>query len=252
MTLLSVSGLSVHYGGIRAVRSVDLEVEPGEAVAILGPNGAGKTTLLRTIAGLERPAEGRVELAGRDVTGAPAERLVRAGIALVPEGRGVFADLPVRDNLLLGAYHRRHRSEDLADVYSLFPILAERARQPAGTLSGGEQQMLAIGRALMSRPRLLMLDEPSLGLAPLAVRQVVDRLLELRARGTTILLVEQNIRAALQVATRGYVLQRGRVLLEGTSDELREAPAVRAAYLGASAARTSEGSTSRLNESRSA
>jgi branched-chain amino acid transport system ATP-binding protein len=233
MTLLSVSGLSVHYGGIRAVRSVALEVEPGEAVAILGPNGAGKTTLLRSLAGLERPAEGTVELVGRDVTGAGAERLVRAGIALVPEGRGVFADLSVRDNLLLGAYHRRSRTEGLDDVLSLFPILRDRARQRAGTLSGGEQQMLAIGRALMARPKLLLLDEPSLGLAPLAIRQVVDRLLDLRARGTTILLVEQNIRAALRVATRGYLLRRGEVVLAGTSDELRQAPGVAAAYLGA-------------------
>jgi branched-chain amino acid transport system ATP-binding protein len=232
VTVLSVSGLSVHYGGIRAVDSVCLEVAAGEAVAVLGPNGAGKTTLLKTLAGLLQASAGAVAFDGRDVTGERAERLVRAGIALVPEGRGVFADLPVRDNLILGAYHRRDRSDALADVYSLFPILAERARQRAGTLSGGEQQMLAIGRALMSRPRLLMLDEPSLGLAPIAVRQVVDRLLDLRERGTTILLVEQNTRAALQVATRGYVLQRGGVLLEGTSEQLLEAPRVKAAYLG--------------------
>jgi branched-chain amino acid transport system ATP-binding protein len=231
--LLSVSRLSTRYGGIRAVDGVSLRLEAGEAVAILGPNGAGKTTLLRTLAGLERPAEGTVELDGRDVSGQGAERIVRAGIALVPEGRGVFADLSVRDNLALGASHRgRAASRRLDEVHSLFPVLAERARQPAGTLSGGEQQMLAIGRALMARPRLLMLDEPSLGLAPLAVRQVVDRLLELRAHGTTILLVEQNTRAALRVAARAYVLRRGSVVLEGTRDELRDAR-IAQAYLGA-------------------
>jgi branched-chain amino acid transport system ATP-binding protein len=233
--LLSVSRLSVHYGRISALRSVSLTVDAGDAVAILGPNGAGKTTLLRTLAGLEPPSDGVVRLSGDDVTGAPAERLVRAGIALVPEGRGVFADLPVRDNLILGRYRRRRcrgLSADLDDVFSLFPILGERARQRAGTLSGGEQQMLAIGRALMAKPRLLLLDEPSLGLAPLAVRQVVDRLLDLRARGITILLVEQNTRVALQLATRGYLLQRGRVLFAGTSAELRESPGLKAAYLG--------------------
>ena len=233
--LLTVSELSVHYGRINALRSVSLAIEAGAAVAILGPNGAGKTTLLRTLAGLARPSGGSVRLKGRDVTGTRAERLVRAGVALVPEGRGVFADLTVRDNLILGRYRRRRRRgmpEDLDDVFSLFPILGDRARQRAGTLSGGEQQMLAIGRALMAKPQLLMLDEPSLGLAPLAVRQVVDRLLELRARGITILLVEQNTRVAMQLATRGYLLQRGRVLLEGTSAELRASPRTKAAYLG--------------------
>jgi branched-chain amino acid transport system ATP-binding protein len=228
--LLSVSDLSVHYGGIRAVDRVCLTVEAGEAVAILGPNGAGKTTLLRALAGLERPAEGTVALAGSDVTGAGAERLVRAGIALVPEGRGVFADLSVRDNLVLGAYHRRRRDVSLDGVHSLFPLLRERGRQRAGTLSGGEQQMLAIARALMARPRLLLLDEPTLGLAPLAVRQVVERLADLRAQGTTILLVEQNTRAASAVATRGYVLRRGRIAAEGTTEELLGV--VETSYLG--------------------
>jgi branched-chain amino acid transport system ATP-binding protein len=230
MTLLSVSGLSVRYGGIEALQAVGLEVGAGEAVAILGPNGAGKTTLLRALAGLTAPAAGTVALDGEDVTGAPAERLVAAGLALVPEGRGVFADLSVRDNLILGGYRRRR--PELEDAFELFPILRARARQRAGTLSGGEQQMLAIGRALMARPKLLMLDEPSLGLAPLAVRQVVDRLLALRARGTTILIVEQNVRAALRVATRGYVLGRGRVVLAGTRAELVAAPRLEAAYFG--------------------
>ncbi|MGH2801471.1 MAG: ABC transporter ATP-binding protein [Thermoleophilaceae bacterium] len=233
--MLSVSGLSVSYGGIRAVRSVSLRVEAGEAVAILGPNGAGKTTLLNTLAGLRRPTEGTVLLDGREVTGRRAERLVNDGIALVPEGRGVFGGLSVADNLMLGAYRRRREDglpEDLDEVLELFPVLRERARQRASTLSGGEQQMLAIGRALMAKPRLLLLDEPSLGLAPLAVRQVVARLVELRDRGRTILLVEQNTRAALRVATRGYLLQRGEVALEGTREQLLETPSVKAAYLG--------------------
>jgi branched-chain amino acid transport system ATP-binding protein len=230
MTLLSVTRLSANYGGVRALDEVSLELAAGEAVAVLGPNGAGKTTLLRTLAGLERPAGGAVTYEGRDVTGRPAERLVRDGVALVPEGRGVFPGLSVGDNLVLGAYRRRGARE-LDDVHALFPILAERGRQRAGTLSGGEQQMLAIGRALMARPRLLMLDEPTLGLAPLAVRQVIDRLAALRDRGTTILLVEQNVRAALRVATRGYVLRRGTVALEAAADRLLDANVV-GAYLG--------------------
>jgi branched-chain amino acid transport system ATP-binding protein len=223
LTLLSVTGLSAGYGRVRALDNASLEVAAGEAVAILGPNGAGKTTLLRTLAGLQRPAGGTVTFQGRNVTGRPAERLVREGVVLVPEGRGVFPGLSVRDNLVLGAYRRRGRG-DLDDVHALFPILAERGRQRAGTLSGGEQQMLAIGRALMARPRLMMLDEPSLGLAPLAVRQVIDRLAELRDGGTTILLVEQNVRAALRIATRGYVLRRGTVVLDAPADRLLEDP----------------------------
>ncbi len=220
--MLNVEGLRV-----RPLDAVSLRVGPGEAVAILGANGAGKSTLLRTLAGLVRPTAGRVEFDGRDITGVRAERLVRDGIALVPEGRGIFAELSVRDNLVLGSYLRRGAA-DLEPVYALFPRLAERARQKAGTLSGGEQQMLAIGRALMAAPRLLMLDEPSLGLAPLAVRQVFDRLAQLR--DTSILLVEQNTRAALGVAARGYVLQQGRVVAAGASGELLGS--VRSAYLG--------------------
>jgi branched-chain amino acid transport system ATP-binding protein len=233
--LLAVEGLDVHYGGIQAVRSVTLQVRPGEAVAVIGPNGAGKTTLLRSLAGLKAPTAGRVTLGGEDVTGLPAERLVGHGLALVPEGRGVFADLSVLDNLRLGAYRRRADRalrDDLEAVLGLFPILRERARQAAGSLSGGEQQMLAIGRGLMTKPRLLLLDEPSLGLAPLAVREVFDRLIGLREEGATILLVEQNTRAALRLADRGYVMQQGRVVGAGTRDELLEDPAVKAAYLG--------------------
>jgi branched-chain amino acid transport system ATP-binding protein len=231
--MLDVQGLSARYGAIRALESVDLTLGAGEAVAILGPNGAGKTTLLRTLAGLMPPCAGTVRLDGREVAGLPAERLVRAGIALVPEGRGLFAGLSVRDNLALGAY-RRHGSLD--DVLALFPVLRDRARQRAGTLSGGEQQMLAIGRALMARPRLLLLDEPSLGLAPLAVEQLIGRLRELGERGTAILLVEQDTSVALRVAGRGYLLDRGRVRLAGGRDALGAAPELRSTYLGASQA----------------
>jgi branched-chain amino acid transport system ATP-binding protein len=232
--LLSVRELSVDHGAIRAVHTISLDVAAGEVVAILGPNGAGKTTLLQTLAGLLAPTAGSVRLDGEDVTGGRAERLVAAGIALVPEGRGVFADLSVLDNLVLGAYHRRRSrsSADLDDVLELFEPLRARARQRAGTLSGGEQQMLAIGRALMARPRLLLLDEPLLGLAPLAVQQVLDRVGVLRVRGCTVLLVEQNTRAALRVASRGYLLERGRVAHAGRAAELLDAQRVKDAYLG--------------------
>jgi|FaiFalDrversion3_1042247.scaffolds.fasta_scaffold00970_2 branched-chain amino acid transport system ATP-binding protein len=233
--LLSVQGLRAAYGRIQALQGVDLEVWPGEVVAVIGPNGAGKTTLLRVVAGLMAPLAGKVLLDGRAVAGRPAEEMVRLGVALVPEGRQVFYALSVWDNLLLGAYHRRRGADlrrDLQEVFQLFPALAERRRQPAGTLSGGEQQMLAIGRALMARPRLLMLDEPSLGLAPKVVRDVMARLAELRQRGVTILVAEQHARAALAVADRAYVLERGRIVLSGSRERLQEEPAVKAAYLG--------------------
>jgi len=233
--LLTVKGLRAAYGRIQALRGVDLEVHPGEVVAVIGANGAGKTTLLRTVAGLMAPAGGQVLFDGLEVTGRPAEEMVRLGVALVPEGRQVFYGLSVWDNLILGAYHRRRRADlrrDVEEVFALFPVLAERRRQAAGTLSGGEQQMLAIGRALMARPRLLMLDEPSLGLAPKVVRDVMGRLVELRARGVTVLVAEQHARAALAVADRAYVLERGRVALSGSRERLLEEPAVRAAYLG--------------------
>jgi len=233
--LLAVEMLQAAYGRIRALQGVSLEVYQGEVVAVIGANGAGKTTLLRTLAGLIAPVAGRVLLDGLDVTGRPAEEMVRLGVALVPEGRQVFYGLSVWDNLLLGAYHRRRDSDlrrDMEDVFSLFPVLAQRRHQAAGTLSGGEQQMLAIGRALMARPRLLLLDEPSLGLAPKVVRDVMGRLLELRARGVTVLVAEQHARAALAVTDRAYVLERGRILLSGTRERLMEEDAIRAAYLG--------------------
>jgi len=233
--LLRVEGLEASYGHIRAVRGADLHVDEGEAVAILGANGAGKSTLLRTVAGLHRPRGGRVWLDGRDVTGWPAERLVRAGMALVPEGRQVFRGLSVADNLLLGGYRDRRGGslqDRLGRVVALFPVLASRRDQPAGTLSGGEQQMLAIGRGLMAAPRILLLDEPSLGLAPLAVREVVAKLVEIAAAGTTVLVVDQNTRAAMRVADRAYVMQSGEVVLDGPSDALLANPMVQAAYLG--------------------
>ncbi len=235
--LLTVTGLRAGYGHIEALHGIDLTVHEGEAVTIIGANGAGKTTLLRTIAGLLRPRAGQVRLGGEQLTGRPAEVCVRAGVCLVPEGRQVFTELSVHDNLLLGAYHRRRDDlePDFAKVYALFPRLSDRRGQLAGTLSGGEQQMLAIGRGLLSQPRVLLLDEPSLGLAPIAVREVTDQLVALVAEGTTILLVEQNARAALRVATRGYVLAQGEVVVDGPTAELLEDPRVRSAYLGGTA-----------------
>jgi len=235
--LLAVRGVEAAYGQIRALRGIDLEVRAGEAVCLIGANGAGKTTLMRVLAGLHRPGAGRVELDGQDVTGRPAEAMVAAGLSLVPEGRQVFGGLSVLENLRLGAYRRRgpEVERDLAEVLELFGVLAERRGQLAGTLSGGEQQMLAIGRGLMSRPRLLLLDEPSLGLAPLKVAEVVERLRELVQRGATLLLVEQNARAAVQVASRGYVLLRGEVIAGGPTDELLDDPRIQAAYLGTTA-----------------
>jgi len=232
--MLEVRGLSAGYGPVPVLHGVSLEVAEGEAVAVIGPNGAGKTTLLHTIAGLLRPRAGVVTLQGHPCAGLPAERMVALGASLVPEGRQVFAGLSVDDNLLLGAYARRRSgtaSGDLATVYELFPQLAARRRQTAGTLSGGEQQMLAIGRGLMSQPRVLLLDEPSLGLAPIVVGQVTEQLMALRDRGTTILLVEQNARAAFRIAARAYVLQQGRVVLDAGVEELLGDPRVRAAYL---------------------
>ena len=231
MSELRVTGLVAGYGRIEALHGVDLVVSEGEAVTVIGANGAGKTTLLKTVAGLIRPTRGRLIWDGRDITGWPAEKRVRAGLALVPEGRRVFPALSVADNLVLGGYVRR-RSLDFDVVYSLFPVLAQRRSQPAGTLSGGEQQMLAIGRALVTGPRLLLLDEPSLGLAPLMVAQVTAALVELRARGVPLLLVEQNATAAFKVAERGYLLDRGRVALAAPTPELAADPRVQAVYLG--------------------
>jgi branched-chain amino acid transport system ATP-binding protein len=235
--MLRVLNLEAGYGDLRVLRGVSLHVSPGEVVAIIGANGAGKTTLLATIAGILRPRAGAVQLDSRDVGGIAPERIVAMGCSLVPEGRHVFPTMTVRENLLLGAYARRSQGraatdDELEDVFRLFGILRERQGQLAGTLSGGQQQMLAIGRALMSRPRLLLMDEPSLGVAPLVVRDIYAAVRGLKKGGLTILLVEQNARAALDVADRAYVLETGRVVLEGTSRDLADNPEVQRAYLG--------------------
>jgi branched-chain amino acid transport system ATP-binding protein len=235
--LLQVEGLAVAYGAIRALRGVDCEVHAGEIVTLIGSNGAGKSTLLRTVSGLLRPAAGRILFEGRDVTAWRPDRLVAAGISHVPEGRRIFANLSVRENLQMGGYLRPAReAEGLERALALFPRLRERLAQPAGTLSGGEQQMLAIGRALMAEPRLLLLDEPSLGLAPLLVKQIFEIVGEINAQGTTVVLVEQNARQALRVARRAYVLETGAVTLAGDASALEQDPRVREAYLGGAAA----------------
>ncbi len=233
--LLDVESIDVRYGRIRALAGVSLRVEAGEIVTLVGANGAGKTTTLRTISGLMRASVGRIRFAGEDITRAAPDRIVRAGIGHSPEGRRTFARMTVRENLELGAYVRaskRDRAEDLARVLETFPRLGERLAQRAGTLSGGEQQMLAMGRALMSRPRLLLLDEPSLGLAPLLVRTIFRVIRDVNARGTTVLLIEQNARQALEIASRAYVLENGRVVREGPAAELAASDDVRNAYLG--------------------
>ena len=233
--LLEVRNLNVSYGGIRALRDVSLNVEEGEIVALLGSNGAGKTTTLRAISGLI-PHSGSIAFAGRDLRRRSPDEIVRFGLGHAPEGRRIFARMSVRENLALGAYTVRSKSEvdeRLAFVLATFPVLEERLSQSGGTLSGGEQQMLAIGRALMSSPRLLMLDEPSLGLAPLVVQTIFGIIKSLNERGTTILLVEQNAQQALRVATRGYVLETGSIRLEDTGAHLLENPLVTEAYLGA-------------------
>jgi branched-chain amino acid transport system ATP-binding protein len=236
--VLVLTSVVTYYGSIQALKGISLHVNEGEIVALIGANGAGKTTTLRTVSGLLAPRRGRVSFRGRDVGGRPPEAIVRAGISQVPEGRQLFAPLSVRDNLLLGAYHRSRAekraslSKDLGHVYTLFPVLRERVHQLAGTLSGGEQQMLAIGRALMSRPQLMLLDEPSLGLAPRAARTIFEAIPEFRSQGLTVLLVEQNARAALQIADRAYVLETGRVVMEGSAQELLHQPEVQRAYLG--------------------
>jgi branched-chain amino acid transport system ATP-binding protein len=234
--LLNVDNLQVAYGGILALQGVSLSIAAGEIVTLIGSNGAGKTTLLRTISGLLRPRNGSIRWEDTvELVGMAAHRIVRQGISHVPEGRQIFADMSVRENLALGAYQRRDRAGVAADMdrcFTRFPILAQRRAQAAGTLSGGEQQMLAIGRALMARPRLLLLDEPSLGLAPLVVRQIFDIIREINQTGTTIFLVEQNAHLALGVANRAYVLQSGRVIKSDAAAKLLEDPEVRKAYLG--------------------
>jgi branched-chain amino acid transport system ATP-binding protein len=233
--MLTLKSVQAGYGKLMVLKGISLHVRPGEVVTLIGGNGAGKSTALRAISGLLPPWRGTVEFNGTDLKRLPPERIVALGLALVPEGRRVFASLSVTTNLELGAYHRQDQKQvrrDLAALQERFPLLKERAAQPAGTLSGGEQQILAICRALMSRPRLLMLDEPSMGLAPRMVSQVYKILRELKEEGTTLLLIEQNARAALKLADRGYVLETGSIILDGAAAELREDPEVQRAYLG--------------------
>ena len=234
MAMLKVEDIHVYYGSIHAVKGVSFEVNEGEIVTLIGANGAGKSTVLNTVSGLLHPRGGSVEFMDQNLKGVPPHKVVERGLAQVPEGRRIFLQMTVEENLEMGAYTQPSAAiaPGIADVYKRFPRLAERRRQVAGTLSGGEQQMLAMGRALMSRPKLLMLDEPSMGLAPLLVEQIFEIIRELHAAGTTILLVEQNAQAALSVADRAYVLETGRVSLSGTGAELMASDQVRRAYLG--------------------
>jgi len=238
MSLLEVRGLEVRYGGIRAVKGIDLEIAAGEMVCLIGANGAGKSSTLRAILGLVPTAPGAVRFGGSDLAGAPAFRRARAGLVMVPEGRGVFAQLTVEENLAMGSYLRADREigSDRARVFGLFPQLRERRDQTAGTLSGGEQQMLAIGRALMSRPKLLALDEPSMGLAPIIAQRIFEVIRDINRAGVTVLLVEQNARAALALAARAYVMESGTITLSGEARALLADSRVREAYLGEAAA----------------
>ncbi len=234
MSLLEVDDIRTHYGSIEALKGVSLTVDEGEVVTLIGSNGAGKSTTLRSISGLTPASSGTVSFGGQDITRVPAHEIVSYGIALAPEGRHCFARMTVRENLDLGAYHRKgpEIAADLDRVFSLFPRLHEREKQKAGTMSGGEQQMLAIGRALMARPKLLMLDEPSMGIAPILVQRIYETIAEINKAGVTILLVEQNANYALEVSRRGYVLETGRIVLANDSDLLRDDPEVQRAYLG--------------------
>jgi branched-chain amino acid transport system ATP-binding protein len=234
MALLEVRDIRTHYGAIEALKGVSLTVDEGEVVTLIGSNGAGKSTTLRSISGLTPASSGQIRFADQNITRVPAHEIVSYGIALSPEGRHCFPRMTVRENLDLGAHHRRGAgvSEDLERVFELFPRLGEREKQKAGTMSGGEQQMLAIGRALMARPRLLMLDEPSMGIAPILVQRIYETIAQINRDGVTILLVEQNANYALEVSRRGYVLETGRVVLANTSTELRDDPEVQRAYLG--------------------
>ncbi len=235
MSLLALERVEVAYGGIRAVKGIDLEVNAGEMVCLIGANGAGKSTTLRAVTGLVRAAAGRIRYDGRDILQLRPHEIARSGLAMVPEGRGVFAQLTIEENLGMGAYARSDKAgvkADLQHAFELFPRLAERRKQIAGTLSGGEQQMLAIARALMSRPRLLLLDEPSMGLAPLMVEKIFEVIRTIAAGGVTLLLVEQNARLALEVSHRGYVLEGGLVTIAGPARSLLDDPRVREAYLG--------------------
>lgn len=233
--MLEINNLNVHFGVIHALKGISLKVEEGEIVTLIGANGAGKTTTLRTISGLKKPTNGTILFNGNDITSASAQDRVRMGISLSPEGRRIFSSLTVLENLELGAYLRRDKAEikkDISIVYERFPILKDRRKQAAGTLSGGEQQMLAIGRALMSRPKLLCLDEPSMGLAPLLVQEIFDIIRDINQKGTTILLVEQNASMALQIANRAYVMETGTIPLSGTGADLMRSEDIKKAYLG--------------------
>ena len=233
--LLEVEDLRVSYGKIEAVKGISFTVNEGEVTTLIGTNGAGKTTTLRTLSGLLRPTSGRISFAGQPLTTVPAHKIVALGLAHSPEGRHIFPRMTIEENLLLGAFLRKDAAGITADVeraYTLFPILGERRKQAAGTLSGGEQQMLAMGRALMSRPKLLMLDEPSMGLSPLMMQKIMATIVELKASGTTILLVEQNAQAALSLSDQGYVMETGRIVLTGTGGDLLHDESVRKAYLG--------------------
>lgn len=234
MALLQVNEIHVYYGSIHAVKGVSFEVNEGEIVTLIGANGAGKSTVLNTVSGLLHPRTGSVVFDGKDLKGVAPHKIVQRGLAQCPEGRRIFLQMTVEDNLEMGAFTQPGSSleDDIADIYRRFPRLEERRRQVAGTLSGGEQQMLAIGRALMSKPKLLMLDEPSMGLAPILVEQIFDIIQELNQHGTTILLVEQNAQMALSVAHRGYVLETGKIVTTGTGAELIESPDIKRAYLG--------------------
>jgi branched-chain amino acid transport system ATP-binding protein len=236
--MLRVESINAFYGALQALRNVSVHVSPGEIVTLLGANGAGKTTLMKVISGLHPLNKGRLLFNGQNIAGLPAEQILRLGVGQVPEGRQIFSPLSVLDNLILGAYLRFKGEEkkkvlkDLEFIFEIFPVLQERPKQRAGTLSGGEQQMLAIGRTLMGRPKLLLLDEPSMGLAPMVIRDIFKAIQSLRSRGTTLLLVEQNAKAALQVADRGYVIETGRIIMEGETADLLHNKEVQRAYLG--------------------
>jgi branched-chain amino acid transport system ATP-binding protein len=233
--MLKVDNISVYYGNIQAIKGISLEVNEGEIVTLIGANGAGKSTLLKTLSGLLKPKEGTIQYLGNNISGKPVQDIVKAGISHVPEGRRVFANMSVEENLELGAYLRKDTAEirkDFEKVYELFPRLKERSKQMSGTLSGGEQQMLAMGRAIMARPKLLLLDEPSMGLAPLFVKTIFQIIEEINRDGTTILLVEQNAHMALSIANRAYVIETGKVVISGTASELKESDQVKQAYLG--------------------
>lgn len=235
MAMLKVDNLSVRYGVIEAVKDVSFEVNEGEVVTLIGANGAGKTSILRTISGLVRPSAGKIEFLGQEIQKVPARKIVADGLSQVPEGRHVFSGLTVMENLEMGAFLKNNREENQANlkkIFARFPRLEERKNQDAATLSGGEQQMLAMGRALMSQPKLLLLDEPSMGLAPIFIQEIFDIIQDIQKQGTTVLLIEQNANKALSIADRGYVLETGKVVLSGTGQELLASDEVRKAYLG--------------------